>query len=177
MLERGGRFLGAAVVCAVLVTASGLSVVALALTRHAFPRGIAGGWPLARPYNGLESVVVYYWPIWLPTIFVVGTVGVIRLGGRRGLVALGLFTVALGLVLGLVPVRSHPETKTTPGSGECQAIFGGSGTYGDNDETCYDVRSARSFDVGVILAAGFLLAAGGVGFGIAVDLIAARGHT
>ena len=61
-----------------------------------------------------------------------------------GLVAVGVVLLGLALTLALTPIRSFPASA--PGASDCRALLFGSGPYGDSDEACFDLRTARRFD-------------------------------
>lgn len=136
---------------------------------------LGSGWPpFNHSYNSLEPLISYWWPIGLP-VFIVVSIGAIRLLRlARGVLAVGALLLLVTTALALLPIRSYPANKQTPGAGDCNAVLG-SGPYGDNDETCYDVRRARRFDVGVLGASGFFLI--GLGAAVRIDLNGSRPET
>ena len=105
------------------------------------------------PYNALDSLVARYW---LYGLFVTGAavLATARYAtGWLGLRFAGILSLAIAAILAVVPITSYPEA----GPGTCRALIFGRGTYGDDDEVCYDVRSTRAGDVGILVGAGAAL--------------------
>lgn len=155
-----------AIAAVVLAVAFCGLVVVLVLPATQSIGGVRSGdlWPpFDHEYNAaFESLLIYWWAVALPVAVIVGAALLWWLGATRALIALGTALVLLALLLALRPIPSYPATKETPGRGDCAAVLLGSGPYGDSDETCFDVRRVRRFDVSAIALSGaVMLATGG----------------
>jgi len=119
--------------------------------------------PFEHHYNAaFDSLVLYWWIVGLPLLAIVGAALWWLVNAPRALIVLGAAVLLLALILALRPIPSYPQTKETPGKGECAALLG-SGPYGDNDEVCFDVRQVRRFDASVLALSGAVMIASGVG--------------
>jgi hypothetical protein len=145
------------------------AALALAVVPWSEPLGgsnFSTGWPpFNHSYNSLESLVSYWWPMALVVLIAFGFIVTRLLRLPNGLIVIGACLLLVALALAVRPISAYPATKDTPGQGHCNAILG-SGPFGDSDETCFDVRRARRFDIGFVGAAGFMVV--GVGFAMRV---------